>query len=92
MNVSISKKELDAIHLLIEQMSGDLEGASDPEYIAFANDILSTACGFVEKCNRAAASEAQRNAENKRIRDIMKEHPFETRGMSVATVKRLISR
>lgn len=92
MNVSISKKELEAIYHLIDQMEGDLESASDPEYIDFANETIETASNFIEKCKKAKVSEAKRHSENKIIRAFMKEHPIATRGMSIAKIKKLLSK
>lgn len=92
MNISISQKEYDAINFAMSQVQDAIEGASDEEYIASANEAMSALYSIVDKYKRARCVQQSRDEENAKIRKIMKEHPFETHGLTVAQVKRLIYR
>lgn len=92
MNVSISQKEYDAINFAICQIEGAVEGADDEEYIKSANEALSALYSLIYKYKKARFMYKCREEDNAKIRKIMKEHPFETSGMTVVQVKRLIYR
>lgn len=92
MNISISQKEYDAIYFAMSQVQDAVEGASDEEYMASASEAMSALYNIVDKYKKARYMQQCRDEENAKIRKIMKEHQFETRGMTVAQVKRLINR
>lgn len=92
MNISISNKEFEALCSLIDQVLTDAEAASDEEYLNYIKEVLKNANKIVDKYFIAKAKYKMYKEDNAKIKKIMKEHPFETRGMSVAQVKRLIYR
>lgn len=92
MNISISKKEYDAIYFALGQIEGAVEGASDENYIKDANDAASSLYCIIEKYKKARYRQECRDGENAKIRKIMKEHPYETQGLTIAQVKKLIYR
>lgn len=92
MNISINKKEYDAINFALNQIQDAIEGASDEEYISCASEASSALYNIIDKYKQARYSQQCRDEENAKIKKIMEDHPYETRGMTVAQVKRLIYR
>lgn len=64
----------------------------DEAFLKDANEASRIVYGLVEKYKKARYLDKCRQEDNAKIKEIMKKHPFETRGMTVAQVKRLIYR
>ena len=91
MNVSMTKKEFEAIDFALDQISSAIHGADD-EYAETASNIVAHLFNLMEKYKRARYKQQCRKEDDDNIRQIMKKHPYETHGMTVAQVRRLMYR
>lgn len=92
MNVSISKKEYEAIGFAIAQIRDAIEGASNEEYIKDESIAEKALYNIMSKYQKARVNQEYYSKEYAKIKAIMKAHPFETRGLKPSQVKNLIYR
>lgn len=68
MNITITKKQFEAIYFGINQIQGDLEAASDEDYIKDANEALEQLFEIVEKYKVARVKANELNEARRYIR------------------------
>lgn len=68
MNITITKKQFEAIYFGINQIQGDIEAASDEDYIKDANEALEQLFEIVEKYKVARVKAIELNKARRYIR------------------------